>query len=301
MKAGFVSLIGRPNAGKSTLLNRFAGQKLAIVSDKPQTTRHRIVGVRHSPAGQIVFIDTPGIHKPMHRMNRRMVATATDTLREVDVAVLVVDATEPPGGGDRFVIELLRSAKVPVVLALNKVDALHKPKLLPLMQRYASALPFMAIVPISALSGEGLDALEREILAALPEGDPLFPEDYFTDQTERTLTAELIREKVLRHTHDELPYTTGVVIEQFEEPEQEGGLTRIYAAILVENESQKPIVVGKGGAMIKRIGTEARQDLEAMLGGKVFLDLHVKVRQEWRDDERVLDEMGLGQGKRGRA
>jgi GTPase len=298
VKSGFVSLVGRPNAGKSTLLNRFAGQKVAIVSDKPQTTRHRIVGVRNSAAGQIVFIDTPGIHKPMHRMNRRMVDTAIDALREADVIVLVVDATEPPGAGDKFVVDLIKQAGSPAVLALNKLDRVRKHDLLPLMQRYGEAMPFKAIVPISAFYGEGVDALEQEILSALPEGPPLFPDDYLTDQTERTLTAELIREKVLRHTRDELPYTTGVVIEQFEEAEREGGLTRIYAAILVDHDSQKPIVVGKGGSMIKLIGTEARKDLEEMLGGKVFLDLHVKVREDWRDDERILDDMGLGRTKR---
>jgi GTP-binding protein Era len=294
-----VSLVGRPNAGKSTLLNRFAGQKLAIVSDKPQTTRHKITGVKNSPAGQIIFIDTPGIHKPMHRMNRRMVDTALEVLREVEVIVLVVDANEPPGAGDRFVLDLVRQAGVPVILALNKIDQVHKPRLLPLMQRYGETFAFAALVPVSALAGEGVDVLEQEILKALPEGPPLFPDDYLTDQTERTLAAELIREKVLRHTRDELPYTTGVVIEQFEEPEREGGLTRIHAAILVDHDSQKPIVVGKGGSMIKRIGTEARQDLEEMLGGKVFLDLHVKVREDWRDNERVLDDMGLG-GRRPR-
>lgn len=293
MRAGFVSLVGRPNAGKSTLLNRFAGQKLAIVSDKPQTTRHRIVGVRHGADGQIVFIDTPGIHKPMHRMNRRMVETATDTLREVDVAVLVVDATSRPGPGDRFVLDLVRRAGGKVVLALNKIDRVRKPDLLPIITYYAAAADFAAVVPVSAVTGDGVDLLEREILAALPESEALYPEDYLTDQTERTLAAELVREKVLHHTRDELPYTTGVVIEQFEEPEQEGGLTRIHASILVEAESQKPIVVGKGGEMIKRIGTEARRDLEEMLGGRVFLDLHVKVREDWRDNERILDEMGL--------
>jgi GTP-binding protein Era len=294
VKAGFVSLVGRPNAGKSTLLNRMVGQKVAIVSDKPQTTRHRIVGVRHSADGQIVFIDTPGIHKPVHRMNQRMVDAATATLREVDVVVLVVDAAEPPGAGDRFVLELVRASKAKAVLALNKIDRARKPALLPLIERYARAMSFEAVVPMSAATGDGVDVLEREILAALPEGEALFPAEYFTDQTERTLAAELIREKVLRHTRDELPYTTAVLIEEFQEPERPGGLTRIYAAILVEHESQKPIVVGKGGAMIKRIGTEARQDLEALVDGKVFLDLHVKVRQEWRDDERLLNEMGLG-------
>jgi len=299
VKAGFVSLVGRPNAGKSTLLNRFCGQKLAIVSDKPQTTRHRIVGVRTSPAGQIVFIDTPGIHKPMHRMNRRMVDTATETLREVDVVVLVVDVTTPPGAGDRFVLELVRNATSKVILALNKIDRIHKPDLLPVINHYAHAAPFEAIVPVSAFTGDGVDRLDQEILAALPDSDELlYPEEYLTDQTERTLAAELIREKVLQHTRDELPYTTGVVIEQFEEPQREGGLTKIHAAILVESESQKPIVVGKGGEMIKRIGTEARRDLEAMLDGRVFLDLHVKVREDWRDNERILDEMGLGGRRR---
>ncbi len=294
MKAGFVSLVGRPNAGKSTLLNRFVGQKVAIVSDKPQTTRHRIVGVRNTPAGQIVFIDTPGIHKPMHRMNRRMVDAATGTLREVDVAVLVVDASQPPGAGDRFVLDLVRSSGVKTILVLNKVDLVRKPALLPIIDQYARAAEFAAIVPLSALAGDGVEQLEAEILAALPEAEPLYPEDYLTDQTQRTLAAELIREKVLAHTRDELPYSTAVVIDQFDEPEEEGGLTRIHASILVDHDSQKPIVIGRGGEMIKRIGTEARRDLEEMLDGKVFLDLHVKVRSDWRDDERILNEIGLG-------
>jgi GTPase len=294
MKAGFVSLIGRPNAGKSTLLNRFVGQKVAIVSDKPQTTRHRIVGVRNTPFGQIVFIDTPGIHKPVHRMNQRMVDAATGTLKEVDVAILVVDVAEPIGVGDRFVVDLVRRSGVKTVLALNKIDRISKPALLPIMQQYMGITEFVAIVPVSASTGDGVDALEREILAALPDGEPLYPEDYLTDQTQRTLAAELIREKVLTHTRDELPYSTAVVIEQFEEPQREGGLTRIHASILVDHDSQKPIVIGKGGDMIKRIGTEARHDLEEMLGGKVFLDLYVKVRADWRDDERILNEIGLG-------
>ena len=294
-KAGLVALLGRPNAGKSTLLNRFAGQKIAIVSDKPQTTRHRILGVRTIAAGQMVFIDTPGIHKPVHRMNRRMVTAATDTLREADVVVLVVDAASPPGSGDRFVLDMVKSAGAATVLALNKVDRVSKARLLPLIDQYARAAPFKAIVPISALTGDGVPALESEILAALPEGEPLYPEDYLTDQTERSLSAELVREKLLRHTRDELPFTTAVVIDQFEEPAEPGGITRIYASILVDHESQKPIVVGKGGDMIKRIGTEARQDLEQMLDGRVFLDLHVKVRESWRDDERILRELGLGE------
>ncbi|HUF48053.1 MAG TPA: GTPase Era [Vicinamibacterales bacterium] len=295
MRAGFAALVGRPNAGKSTILNAFVGQKVAIVSDKPQTTRHRIQGVRNAPAGQIVFLDTPGIHKPQHRMNQRMVDSAIGALRDVDAVVLVVDATERPGTGDRYVLERLREAKTTAVLALNKIDRVQpKAALLPVMQEYARALPFAAVVPVSALTGEGLTALEQEILAALPEGEPLFPDDYLTDQTQRTLAAELIREKLLHHTREELPYSTAVVIDAFEEPAAPGGLTRIYASILVDHDSQKPIVVGKGGAMIKRIGTEAREDLERMLDGRVHLDLHVKVRRDWRDDERLLDEMGLG-------
>jgi GTP-binding protein Era len=294
MKSGFVALIGRPNAGKSTLLNKFVGQKVAIVSDKPQTTRHRIVGVKNAPGGQMVFIDTPGIHKPMHRMNRRMVDVALDALKEVDVVVLVVDVTEPPGAGDRFVLDLLRQAGISAILALNKVDRVKKPSLLPLIQSYAKSGEFKAIVPIAAFYGEGLDGIEKEILEALPEGPALYPEEYLTDQTERTLASELIREKVLIHTRDELPYTTAVVIDQYEEPTAEKKLTRIFASILVDQESQKPIVVGKGGEMIKRIGTEARVDLEKMLDCRVYLDLHVKVRADWRDDERLLDELGLG-------
>jgi GTPase len=297
VKSGLVSLVGRPNAGKSTLLNRFAGQKLAIVSHQPQTTRHRILAVRNGPAGQIVFIDTPGIHKPMHRMNRRMVATATDTLREVDVVVLVVDAAIPPGSGDRFVIELLRSAGSAAVLALNKIDQVRKSALLPLIESYSKTGLFRAVVPISALEGDGVDALEQEILSALPEGPALYPDDYLTDQTQRTLTAELIREKVLRHTRDELPFTTAVVVDRFEEPRDEGGVTRIFASVLVDHDSQKPIVVGRGGEMIKRIGSEARKDLEEMLDSRVFLDLHVKVREKWRDDERILNELGLGRSR----
>jgi len=293
MKAGFVALVGRPNAGKSTLVNRFVGQKVAIVSDKPQTTRHRIVGVRNANDAQMVFVDTPGIHKPLHRMNQRMVDTATDALRDADVVVLVVDATGDPGGGDSFVVEMLTRANVKPIVALNKIDRVPKSKLLPLIAHYAIALSSPSIVPLSALDGEGVNTLESEIVQALPEGDPLFPDDYLTDQTERTLAAELVREKVLRHTRDELPYTTAVIIDRFEEAAEPGGLTRIFASILVESESQKPIVIGKGGEMIKRIGTEARLDLEKMLEGRVHLDLHVKVRGDWRDNIRLLDEMGL--------
>jgi GTP-binding protein Era len=293
MKSGFVALVGRPNAGKSTLLNRFVGEKVAIVSDKPQTTRHRILGVRNTRGAQIVFVDTPGIHKPLHRMNQRMVDTAVDALRDSDVVVLVVDAVGRPGSGDEFVVDLFERAKVKPIIALNKIDRINKPRLLPLIAHYGAVVQARAIVPLSALGGEGVPALEAEIVAALPEGEPLYPDDYLTDQTVRTLAAELVREKVLHHTRDELPYTTAVIIDKFEDPAEPGGLTRIYASILVESESQKPIVIGKGGEMIKRIGTEARQDLERLLDGRVHLDLHVKVRSDWRDNERLLDDMGL--------
>jgi GTP-binding protein Era len=293
MKAGFVALVGRPNAGKSTLLNRLVGEKVAIVSDKPQTTRHRIVGVRNGPLGQMVFVDTPGIHKPLHRMNRRMVDVALEALKNSDVVVLVVDATGKAGSGDAFVVDLCAQAGVKPIVALNKIDRVAPARLLPLMDHYAKALDCTAIVPMSALTGDGVVALESEVAKALPEGEPLYPDDYLTNQTERSLTAELIREKVLQHTRDELPYMTAVVIDQFEEPSKPGGLTRIFASIVVDHESQKPIVIGKGGDMIKRIGTEARQDLERLLDGRVHLDLHVKVRQDWRDDERLLDELGL--------
>lgn len=291
MKAGFVALVGRPNAGKSTLLNRFVGQKVAIVSDKPQTTRHRILGVRNTPGGQLVFIDTPGIHKPQHRMNRRMVDDAIRSLRDADAAVLIVDATSRPGSGDQYVVEAVRRAGVPTVLALNKIDVVRKPELLPLMEHYARAAEFAAIVPISAQTGDGTTALESELLKALPEAEPMYPAEFLTDQTERSLAAELVREKVLHHMRDELPFTTAVVIDRFEEPKAPGAPTRIFASILVDQDSQKPIVVGHGGSMIKRIGTEARMDLEAMLDGPVYLDLHVKVREDWRDDERLLDEL----------
>lgn len=275
-------------------MNKLMGQKVAIVSDKPQTTRHRITGVRNDAEGQIVFIDTPGIHKPEHRMNQRMVDAAVDTLREVDVAVLVVDVTEKPGPGDRYVNELLSRAQCKLVVVLNKIDRLKKKTdLLLLMESYSKALTCEAIVPMSAFHGEGLEALVKELFAALPEGPPLFDADYFTDQTERTLAAELIREKVLRYTRDELPYMTAVIIDQFEEPSEPGEPTKIFASILVDHKSQKPIVIGKNGEMIKQIGTEARADLQELLQGKVFLDLHVKVRGDWRDDERLLDELGL--------
>lgn len=298
MKSGFVALVGRPNAGKSTLLNRLVGQKLAIVSDKPQTTRNRITGVRNFPEGQVVFVDTPGVHRPLHRLNVRMVDAALDALREVDVVTAVVDASEPPGGGDRYLIDLLTNVRKPRVLALNKVDAVDKERLLPLIERYSKA-GFEDVVPISALTGDNVGRLEQVILAHLPDGEPLYDEDYLTDQHERFFVAELVREQVLQHTRAELPFSSAVIVDKFEEPD-ENGLMRLFCTILVERESQKPIVIGRGGEMIKAIGTAARKELEAFFDARVFLDLRVKVRADWRQDERMLDELGLPQAKRPR-
>ena len=295
MKAGVVSLVGRPNAGKSTLLNRLVGEKVAIVSDKPQTTRTRVVGVRHAPDGQIVFVDTPGIHKPAHRMNVRMVDVALAAMRGVDLLTLVVDASARPGPGDRYLLSLLHDVSTPAILALNKVDLVDKPRLLPLLEEYRQAHPFVELVPISAVDGTNVDVLERLLLAHLPEGEPLYPPDYLTDQPERVYAAEIVREKVLQLTRDELPFSTAVVVDRFEDP-RDGGLMRIFCSILVERPSQKPIVVGKGGSMIREIGTTARRELEAFFATRVFLDLHVKVKSEWRDNERLLDELGLQRG-----
>ena len=300
-RAGFVAIVGRPNAGKSTLLNRIVGEKIAIVSDKPQTTRTRIVGVKNYPGPeptQIVFVDTPGIHRPLHRMNVRMVDTAVDSLTEVDVVLLVHDASTAPGHGDEYVAKLLTKTDVPVVLALNKIDLIAKPKLLPLIERLSGMHQFVEIVPISAASGDGVERLEGLIVERMPEGEPLYPDDYLTDQPERTLAAETVREKLLQHTRAEIPFSTAVVVDQFEEPERPGGLMRLFCTIYVEQESQKPIVIGRAGEMIKRIGTEARQDLERFFGCKAFLDLRVKVKPSWRDDDRTLDQIGLPERRR---
>jgi GTPase len=291
-RAGVVALVGRPNAGKSTLLNRLVRAKLAIVSDKPQTTRNRIVGVRTLEAGQIVYLDTPGIHRPLHRMNVRMVDAAVDALREVDLVALVVDASGPMGGGDRYVVQLLTGLTTPVVLVLNKVDLVEKPTLLPLIDAYRGLHAFTEIVPVSALTGDGVDRLEAVLLTGLPEGPPLYPDDYLTDQPERFFAAEIVREKLLHHTRDELPFTTAVVVDRFEEPD-ERGLLRLYCTILVEHASQKPIVIGRRGELIKRIGSEARLELEAFFAARVYLDLHVKVKADWREDDRVLRDLGL--------
>jgi len=291
MKSGFVSFLGRPNAGKSTLLNRIIGQKLAIVSDKPQTTRTRVAGVKNYDEGQVVFVDTPGVHKPTHRMNVRMVNVALEAMRQVDVLCLLVDASVKAGPGDRYMLDLVRDVKTPTILALNKVDVIAKNRLLPVIDHYRKAHPFVEIVPLSATDGTNVEVLEKLFLQYLPEGEPLYPPEYLTDQTDRFFVAEIVREQVLRLTHDELPHSTAVVVDQFDESAPER--LELYCTILVDRESQKPIVVGKGGAMIKAIGTAARQELIQHFERKVHLDLHVKVRSEWRDDDRLLDEMGI--------
>jgi GTP-binding protein Era len=295
LRAGFVSIVGRPNVGKSTLVNQIVGQKVAIVSDKPQTTRNRILAVVNRPGGQIVLFDTPGIHKPMHRMNERMVDSAVRSIAQVDVVLWVVDVTEAYGPGDRYVRDLLKQSGRKTILALNKIDAIAKPKLLPLIEQYRHMLDFAEVVPVSALTGENVDVLTEQLLAHLPESGPLYPEDFLTDLPERFFVAEMVREKILRMTRDELPYSTGVVIDSFEEGPE---LVRIEASIFVERDTQKAIVIGKGGQMLKAIGTAARQDIEAFLGAKVFLGLFVKVRDRWREDPGMLEQMGLGDRRR---
>jgi GTPase len=290
-RSGFVSFLGRPNAGKSTLLNRIVGHKLAIVSDKPQTTRTRILGVKNYLEGQVVFVDTPGVHKPTHRMNVRMVDIALESMREVDVLCLVVDAAVKAGAGDRYLLNVVKDVKTPTVLALNKVDLIAKPKLLPIIDHYQREHSFAEIVPVSATDGTNVDVLEKLFLQYLAEGEPLYPVDYVTDQPERFFIGEIVREQVLQLTHDELPFSTAVIVDRIETAAD--GITNIYCTILVDRESQKPIVVGRAGSMIKQIGTAARRELERYLNTRVFLDLHVKVKSEWRDDERLLDELGL--------
>jgi len=300
MKTGFVALVGRPNAGKSTLMNRLVGQKVAIVSDKPQTTRNRITGVRNYPAGQVVFVDTPGVHRPMHRLNVRMVDAALTALGDVELVTAVVDASEPGGGGDRFLMDAIKKVETPRILALNKVDLISREALLPLIERYNRDPGFADIVPISALTGTNVDRLEQVMLSHLPEGEPAYPDDYLTDQPERFFVSELVREQVLQHTHAELPFASAVLVDRFEERDEKGML-RLYCTILVEKNSQKPIIVGRAGSMIKAIGTAARLELERFFDTRVFLDLHVKVRADWREDERMLDQIGLPKPRRARA
>jgi GTP-binding protein Era len=292
---GIVALVGRPNAGKSTLLNRILGQKVSIVSPKPQTTRNRIVGILNDERGQIALLDTPGIHRPLHKLNVRMMDHVRSSLSEADVIALIVDASEPFGKGDQFVIDLVREEKernpgAKRFVILNKIDLLKKEKLLPLMQQYHGFGLFDEIVPISAAKGEAVDELVALLFRNMPEGEAVYPQGDYTTQPERFFAAEIVREKVLQHTSEELPYTTAVSVDRYEEDEETNFIT-IFATIFVERDSQKPIVIGKRGAMIKLIGTEARVELESILGAKVFLDLHVSVHDRWREDERFLGEL----------
>jgi GTPase len=290
-RAGFVAVVGRPNVGKSTLVNRLVGQKVAIVSDKPQTTRNRILAVVNRPGAQIVLFDTPGIHKPMHRMNERMVDSAVHSIGQVELVLWVIDATEEYGPGDRHVRDILKRSGRPVILAINKIDRMPKPNVLKVIEQYRHLLDFAEVVPISALKGDNVDRLADQLVAHLPEGAALYPDDFLTDLPERFFVGEMVRERILRLTREEIPYTSGVVIESFKE---EGQLVRIEASILVERDSQKGILIGKGGAMLKSIGTEARKEIEAFLSTKVFLGLFVKVREHWREDAATLEQMGVG-------
>lgn len=289
-KAGTVALVGRPNAGKSTLMNRLLGERLSIVSDKPQTTRHRMVGILSRDEGQIVFFDTPGIHRPMHRMNREMVREAADALGEADVVCLLTDVSQPFGKGEAFLLDLVSKAKQPKIALLNKIDLVKKNRLLPLLERYGKGGVFDAIIPVSAETGDGCEDLLKELWKLLPEGDPLYDPELLTIHPERFLVAERIREKVLRETRNELPFSTAVMVERWEDP-GEGKALRIHAALLVERESQKKILIGHRGDMVKKIGTEARVDLEEFLSRKVFLDLRIRTEDDWRENPRIIADI----------
>ena len=285
--SGFVSILGRPNSGKSTLLNKLTGMKLAIVAPKPQTTRTSIQGVMNAPGAQIVFVDTPGIHKPDSLFNRRMLDTVRAALDQRDLLLYVVDATRRASEEDREAVALVAGARTPALLLLNKIDALKdKRALLELIEKYRSVYEFAAYLPLSALTGEGLETLRAELVKRLPEGPAYFPDDYITDQPERFMAAELIREKILLAAREEVPHSVAVAVEDWKETER---LTRISAAIYVERDSQKGILIGAGGSMLKKIGTEARLEMERLFGRKIFLELFVKVRPKWREDPKFLD------------
>jgi GTP-binding protein Era len=287
-KFGYVAIVGRPNAGKSTLINALVGAKVSIVTAVPQTTRNRILGIVNRPGAQIVFMDTPGIHKPLSRLNNQMMRYVRAALEDRDLAVLIVDASSKFGKGDEFALQLLKQYSVKTILLLNKIDRMAKPRLLPLIDRYSKLHEFEEIIPISARSGDGLEELLRAVVARLPEGPALYPEDMYTDQPERFLAGEIIREKVIQQTQQEMPYVTAVLIDEFHESET---LTRIHSTIVVERESQKPIVIGAGGHRIKEIGTAARHELEKLFPPKVFLELFVKVQRDWRDNQQMVAEL----------
>jgi GTPase len=289
-KSGFVALVGRPNSGKSTLLNQLIGERVSIVSDKPQTTRHKILGILSRPDGQIVFMDTPGIHKPGHELNKRMMQAVYDSVEGIDLLLVLVDATTSFGSGDQFVVDWVKERRLKTILLLNKIDLLRKDRLLPLISLYSQKCEFAEIVPVSALKRENLELLIQLILRYLPEGPAYYPEDQFTDRTERFLAGELVREKILLNTMEELPYTTTVLVERFQEMEN---LVLIHCNIYAERESHKKIIIGSHGEKLKRIGTEARKAIEGLLGKRVHLELFVKVKPKWRDDPRFLDSLAM--------
>ena len=287
-RAGFVAIIGRPNAGKSTLLNKLVGQKVAIVTSKPQTTRNRIQGIVTRPEGQIVFIDTPGLHDAGSVLNRQMMREVSAALEGIDVLLMMIDATRTMPHADQMLLDRAKRYESKTILALNKIDKLPKPKLLPLLQEFAKAFPFAALVPISALTGSGLDALLDEIFKVLPENEHFFPEDQITDQPERFLAAEIVREKAIQLTYHEVPHALAVFVDKFEETPK---ILRIEMTLHVERDSQKKILIGRKGEMLKKIGTDARKELESLLGTKIYLGLFVKVVEGWRDNPNKVREL----------
>ena len=288
IKSGYVAIVGRPNAGKSTLINAFVGAKVSIVTPVPQTTRNRILGIVNRPDAQIVFMDTPGILRPLSRLNEQMMNFVRQALAERDLVLLIVDASERFGRGDAFALQLLKEYAPRTILLLNKIDVIAKPRLLPLIDQYSKLHEFEEIIPISARDGSGLEAVMTAVLKCLPEGPQFYPLDMYTDQPERFLASEIIREKVISHTRQELPYVTAVLIDDFEEGKT---ITNIHATIVVERDSQRPIIIGAGGQQIKQIGTEARQELERLFPPKVFLELFVKVEPHWRDNQAVVSSL----------
>ena len=298
-KSGFISIIGRPNVGKSTLLNAIVGERIAITTHKPQTTRNKIVGIRNltePQAAQMIFLDTPGIHRAETPLNRAMVETATATFRSVDLLLLLTEASSAAHSEDAMILDFLRETVLPVFLVINKIDLVDMPLLLPMIERYRKLFPFREILPVSALKVRGIDILIGEILKLLPEGPRYFPEEIMTDRSERFIAAEIIREKITLRTRQEIPYATAVVIDAFKEDESKN-LIRISATIHVEKDSQKGIIIGKNGSMLKEIGTRARLDLESFFAAKVFLELYVRVAKDWTHDPRLLHEFGYGERK----
>ncbi|MGQ7278146.1 GTPase Era [Brevibacillus thermoruber] len=291
-KSGFVSIVGRPNVGKSTLLNHIVGQKIAIMSNKPQTTRNKITAVYTTEQGQVIFLDTPGIHKPKSKLGDYMVAVAENTLNEVDLVLFVIDATEKRGPGDEYIIERLKQVKTPVFLVINKIDKVHPEELLPIIDDYRKLYEFKQIIPISALEGNNTGPLIQAIFDEMEEGPMYYPPDQVTDHPERFIVAELIREKVLHLTREEVPHSIAVTVEEMKRGEN-GRTLYIYAAIYVERDSQKGILIGERGQMLKEIGRRSRLDIERLMGDKVYLELWVKVKKDWRNQERMLRNFGF--------